>query len=251
MESDQIRQLCDAFNGSYFFYGKKLSEEAIIVTNRDLAARFQTASVIKVPILLAWIEAEREGLVSSSELCDLDKEEKVEGAGFSFLMKTRRLAFADVLLMMIATSDNACTNAVISRLGFDYLNRTCSEKFRLNGTHLGRKMMSKPQPEKGLDNWTTGADMIRCYELIHALSPAEKGFLTEKLRVCQASDLFLRDIRGDGVTFYHKTGGLWNVMNDWGFTEKRQLFLLVNDFNDYQKVYEAFGKIGKAFLVGD
>lgn len=249
METDQINQLCNAFGGSWFFYAERSGEQPLMAANRTADCRFQTASVIKVPILLAWLEAERRGLVSSDELCDLEAEEKVEGSGFSYLMSARQLPFADVLMMMIATSDNTCTNAVISRLGFDFINTTFSDIFGLQGTHLGRKMMTRPQPEKGIDNWTTGADMIHCYQLFQQLTDAERNFAAERLKMCQASDLFLRDIRGDGVVFYHKTGGLRNVMNDWGYSDDCRLFLLTNDFTDYLKVYQAFGILGKTFLV--
>jgi beta-lactamase class A len=249
MEIDQIKQLCEAFGGSWFFYGEKFGQQPLMVTNRTADSKFQTASVIKVPILLAWLEAERRGLVSSDELCNLDDETKVEGSGFSYLMRARQLPYADVLMMMIATSDNTCTNAVISRLGFDFINTTFRDIFDLQATHLGRKMMTRPQPEKGIDNWTTGADMIHCYQLIQQLTDVERNFVAERLKMCQASDLFLRDIRGDGVIFYHKTGGLRNVMNDWGYSDDCRLFMLTNDFSDYQKVYKAFGILGKTFLV--
>jgi hypothetical protein len=42
----------------------------------------------------------------------------VKGAGFSYLFRTRKLAYNDVLTMMIATSDNFCTNLIIQKLGW-------------------------------------------------------------------------------------------------------------------------------------
>ena len=54
----------------------------------------------------------------------------------------RRLPFADVLLLMIALSDNLCTNLVIRRIGIARLNRVFREELGLlNGTRLERKLM--------------------------------------------------------------------------------------------------------------
>ncbi len=247
-ESD-IRSLCDAMNANYVFYHRRHEAGELLISNRSTDRRFLTASVIKVPLLLVWTVLESAGDISSDEICDLADEPIVRGAGFAHQMRCKRLPFADVLLMMIATSDNYCTNAVISKIGFDRINAVFKEELGLQDTRLGRKLMSKPDMPSGKDNWTTARDLIRCYDVIQDFSTEEKKFVLDRLRACEANDLFLRDIPEITKPFYHKTGGLTNVVNEWGFTETRDLFLIVNDFKNELIVRETFGKLGRAILT--
>ena len=105
----------------YAFYYRRRDQAPVLIAN---AGRFRSASMIKVPILLAWLELERAGLVSGAEDCDLDAEPQVQGAGFSWLMRARRQPYDDLLLMMIALSDNLATNLVIRRAGLERLQES-------------------------------------------------------------------------------------------------------------------------------
>ena len=99
-------------NVEYAFYYSDRKSPPFFQANTHL---FRSASIIKVPILLAWLELEKTGHVDRYKMCQLDDEPQVRGAGFASQFSTRNLAFADVLLMMIATSDNLCTNLVFAR----------------------------------------------------------------------------------------------------------------------------------------
>ena len=50
------------------------------------ANSFSSASLIKVPILLAWAELEQAGEINLDEVCELDAEPQVKGAGFARCM---------------------------------------------------------------------------------------------------------------------------------------------------------------------
>ncbi len=58
----------------YAFYFCPAAGQPIFQANHE---RFSSASIIKVPILLAWLVLERAGEVSRDELCDLDAEPQV------------------------------------------------------------------------------------------------------------------------------------------------------------------------------
>ena len=104
----------------YAVYYQPRGGQAVLRHNCD---RFLSASIIKVPILFAWAHLQRAGAVSLSETCDLDAEPPVEGAGLSWMLHQRTLPYHDVLLLMIALSDNLCTNLVIRRVGLERLER--------------------------------------------------------------------------------------------------------------------------------
>ena len=108
--------------------------------------------------------------------------------------------------------------------------------------------MDTPDRLNGKDNWTTAADMIRCFDLLEIFSANEIEFITQKLLVCESSKLFLRNIPGDSLDFFHKSGGLSNVINEWGFTSDRKIFLLTNQMKDHKKVFDCFGRLGEALL---
>ncbi len=96
-----------------------------------------------------------------SELCCLDDEPEVHGAGFSWLLRARQLPYQDVLMMMIALSDNLCTNLVIRKIGIERVNQVFRDALGLRGTELQRKLMDYEARERGLDNWITARDCIR------------------------------------------------------------------------------------------
>jgi beta-lactamase class A len=209
------------------------------------AERFPSASVIKVPILLAWLHLERAGLLNRSELADLDSLPQVQGAGISYLMEARRLPYHDLLLMMIALSDNLCTNLVIERIGLARLNNVLHEDLRLPGCEVQRKLMDFEARRQGLENWITASDAVRLFELVQAL-PADDLTFVEQLLEANCDDAQLkRCLPRDEVTFYHKTGSIPGVLNDWGYTRQAELFLFTSGVQDEPPVFEVFGQVGQ------
>lgn len=216
---------------------------------RATGTRFISASMIKVPILLAWLHLEREGLVSRAELCDLDQEPQVQGAGFSWLLRGRQIPYQDVLLLMIAVSDNLCTNLVIRRAGIERLNRVFRDGLGLHGTELQRKLFDLEARERGLDNWISPEDCIRLYQCVAELCLEERKWVESVLAVNQDALLLMRDIPIDALTFHHKTGAIHNIaLHDWGYTETCQMFLLTQNLPDESAAYPIFGALGRLLM---
>jgi len=231
-----------AQGASYAFYFKPSDGAPFYQGNCE---RFRSASLIKVPILLAWLSLERQGLVDRLELCDLDAEPQVQGAGFSWMLASRRLPYRDVLLMMIALSDNLCTNLIIRRAGLEALQHIFREELGLRGTELQRKLMDYAARERGLDNWITPQDCIRLFECIRALPQADRAVVDEMLSVNQDDLLLRRNIPRDTLDFYHKTGSLSGLLHDWGYTREAEIFLLTERVQDEPAVFEVFGEVGR------
>lgn len=210
--------------------------------------RFMSASLIKVPILLAWLYLERMGEVKREETCDLDAEPQVHGAGFAHLFACRRLPFQDVLVMMIATSDNLCTNLVIQRIGIPRLNQVFKQQLGLAGTELQRLLMDFAARQRGLDNWITAQDCILLYKLVDELGAPERTWVDSLLLHCQDSNLLGRDLERDSILFFHKTGSIPGLLHDWGYTDNKRLFLLTQNVKDELTVTRLFGEIGRISL---
>lgn len=226
----------------FAFYYHQKDQQPVFESNCE---RFLSASIIKVPILLAWLHLERQGQVNSHELCDLDGELQIQGAGFSWLLGARKIPYHDVLLMMIALSDNLCTNLVIERVGRERLTNVIQHDLVLKGTELQRKLMDYAAREKGLDNWITAHDCIKLFDLIDKLPSQERRIVESMLAVNQDDALLKRNIPRDTIDFYHKTGSIPNVLHDWGYTRDCKIFLLMQNIKDEPPAFEIFGQAGE------
>jgi beta-lactamase class A len=248
----------DSLNCQYAFFYQCKGGQPVFQANYE---RFSSASLIKVPILLAWHYLESQGEVSSSELCDLDSEKQVHGAGFSWLLQNRSLPFHDVLLMMISVSDNLATNLVAQRIGIRRLNQVFNDVLGLQDTALERKLMDFEARAAGLDNWVSARDCVRLYTLIEDLQPGPRRSVDTFLANCTDGALLLRDIPRDSVNFRHKTGSIPGVLHDWGYTTvkkantagdaqqapalDKRIFLLTQQVSDEPAAFKVFGQLGR------
>lgn len=236
-------QKLEATGCQYAFYFHDYARDSPPVLQYN-CQRFSSASIIKVPILLAWLALERQGLVDRAELCDLDGETQVQGAGFSWLLRARQLPYQDVLLMMISLSDNLCTNLIIRRLGLERIQNTLKE-LGLEGAELQRKLMDYEARSRGLDNWVSIEACQRMYELVRQLEPAQRQFAEDCLFVNQDDALLKRNIPRDTLDFYHKTGSIPKVLHDWGYTRNCNIFLLTQNVAHEPTLFEIFGQLGE------
>jgi beta-lactamase class A len=228
-----------------FYYRSRRQGEALSLQNRN---EFLSASIIKVPILFAWAYLERQGRANRAEMCELDLEPEVQGAGLSWLLHTRRLPFHDVLLLMITLSDNLCANLVIRRIGIARLNEIFRGALGLKDTRVERKLMDYEARSAGRENWISARDCVRMFELRDGLERAERAWIEPMLLACADSGLWLRSVPRDTVALCHKTGSMSGVLHDWGYTTDADLFLLTQNVTDESSVYAALDRLGPALL---
>jgi beta-lactamase class A len=138
----------------------------------------------------------------------LDPDEVVEhvppagSAGVAeYLSPAARLTLADLALLMLAVSDNAATNVLLERLGFDAVN---AEVARLG---LGRTVVRRPMMTPGPENETCALDLARGLARV-AAEPRIVAALTLAL------DSQLRYHLPPEVTVAAKTGELDAVFHE-------------------------------------
>jgi len=238
----------ESSGGKYAFYYHPLGGPASLHSNGD---RFSAASVIKVPILLAWAFLERNGQINKEALCNLDSEPEVRGAGFSWMLHQRQIPWHDVLLLMISLSDNLCTNLVLEHIGLERLQRTFTYDLGLKGTAVERKLMDFAAREQGRDNWISAQDCVRFYELLRQLSSQERAWVEPLLGVCQDDTKLMRDVPFDSTDFYHKSGFIPEVVHDWGYTDKCDIFLLTQGYKNEARLRDVFGQLGRLMTTGE
>ncbi len=161
---DEVTRIADAGGGTYGVAARNLSTGETLELRAD--ETFNTASVIKVPVMVELYRRAHEGAISLDERLELADEYRVGGSGLlqefgNGLCPTLR----DLCVAMIVISDNVATNMLVTRLGLDSINE-CMRGLGLNRTRLNRLIRFQPVPpdqpsELGL---TTPTEMLRLYE---------------------------------------------------------------------------------------
>ena len=142
-------------------------------------------------------------VVSAFWRSGLDPAERVEVEPTPFSLADRLagpLTLADCALLALAVSDNAATNALLDRLGFDAVNAECA-RLGLERTVVRRRMISD-----GPENLTCAADLARGLAAV----AAEEGRIVEALE--RAGDSLVRYLVGPDVRVAVKTGELLGLV---------------------------------------
>jgi beta-lactamase class A len=132
----------------------------------------QTASVIKLTILLEAMEQVREGKAHWDDKITLQPGDAVSGSGLLLFLDTpQTLTLKDILSMMVIMSDNTATNLAMDKIGLDAVNARIAW-MGLKNTHLYKKIgkpatepMPEDQPKFGLGK-TTPREMAEVMERI-------------------------------------------------------------------------------------
>jgi beta-lactamase class A len=110
-----LQHLSTQFSGIFGLCARKIGSTESIQWNS--AESFPAASVIKLPILVACLHQVQRGQLSLDEPVTLQAEDRVIGSG---VLKALRpgitLTLEDLLVLMIAISDNTATNMVLDRV---------------------------------------------------------------------------------------------------------------------------------------
>lgn len=225
----------------------------------DLAAdgRISAASLIKVPIMMAaYLKAEHEGL-DLQQLVPIPKEQRVGGMGVvTHLSANLALPLEDVVTLMIIVSDNTATNLCIDAVGIDYVSQILVE-FGCQQTVLGRRLMDYEARSRGLDNWTSAADMVTLLREIWEGTKLPAGG-QEKMRSNLMAQQFNTKLPrripyGAGTIVAHKTGEITAVEHDAAIIEvngkRAYLAVLLHELTDTYAGQDAMAEIGK--LVWD
>lgn len=180
---------------------------------------FVSASLIKIPIMLATLNEVKNGNISLDKIITisqddiLDDNEVFEKGKYKYSVK-------ELIYFMITVSDNTSTNILIKLLGFDYINKFIKE-IGLRDTKLERYMNDWKAIKDGKNNYTTLLDMDKCFVVL-----INKTILNNELCNFAINTLYGQKINNQipryipNVKFAHKTGGLDYLNSDVGIFEK-------------------------------
>jgi len=211
------------FPGTVSLVVKDLDTGWYITRNEESA--IPAASLVKIPIMLAYFYADQEGKVSFKDILILKGSDKVAGSKvLGNFSSGSRFTAGELLDPMITQSDNTATNLLIRYLGFDALN-AYFKKMGLKNTNLARKMLDFKERRKGEENYTTAQDMAFLLEKLY-----HKDFLNREVsEQClmllgeqKINDRIPRKLPRDGAFIAHKTGLERHICHDVGIVYTRR-----------------------------
>lgn len=280
-----LQAIADAHHGHVALYAHDLKTGRTASLSPDVPV--QTASTIKMAILLDAAEQIRAGQAKLDERLVLTKPNQVEGSGvLGELTPPLALTLGDVLTLMVVLSDNTATNMAIDRLGLDHINATIRAA-GLRSTWLYKKVyvpaaspMPADQPKFGLGK-TTPREMASIMERfatcdlnLHdnkagkssAAQAAQDGHICgailNMLRHQQDRDGLPRyienlDTSEHGSAIGNKTGALDRVRNDVALIAGKNGPIVIAAFtfdnadqrwNGDNEGQQTLGKIGQAIV---
>jgi beta-lactamase class A len=223
----QLQQVIHSFDGKVALAAKNLRTGETIEINAH--EKVQTASVIKLPIMVEGFYQVKEARVSMDTLLLLDNDNRVQGSGIlQDLSDGLIIGLRDAIMLMIVLSDNTATNLVIDSLGIDAVNSRM-EKLGLAHTKLFKKVfLPPPKPSEEQKQYglgvTTPADMLKLLEMLASgqiVDSASSQAMINILKKQRDRDQIPRYINYDdlgessrGVEVANKTGALDAVRND-------------------------------------
>ena len=184
---------------------------------REERRRVVSASTIKTVVMLALLEQVRLGRLSLADSIPLKPEEILEDTKV-FDRGVGQYALGELMEWMIITSDNTASNALISLLGMDTVNRYARETLGMEETELQRKMLDWQAVQAGRNNYTSARDMERAFGALY-----RRSILTPELCRLAMGVLFRQRWKTDALRYVcgpvaaaHKTGSLDHLNHDTG-----------------------------------
>ncbi len=221
-----VQSAIDHFKGQLYFAARDLRSEETLSYRAD--DKVQTASVIKLPILVELFSQAREHRLSLEDVVAVTEANRAGGSGIlQDLGIGLHATLRDFAVLMIALSDNSATNIVIDKLGVPAVNARMRQIGLLQTTLYKKvfKPATDPMPEEQ-KKWglgvTTPNEMLLLLEKIYRKEIVDSASCDDMIAIMKAQrdrDQIPRYLVGpawEKVEIANKTGALDRVRNDVG-----------------------------------
>lgn len=183
----QIEELAAAHRGHVALYAKNLTTGATV--SLDASRPVQTASVIKLPLMLQAFEQVQAGKLKLTQPVVLTQENQVQGSGIlNILDPGLTMTLKDAITLMMTLSDNTATNMVIDTVGLAPTNEMLA-RMGLHNTYFYKKVfkpaegpMPPDQKQFGLGK-TTPEEMARVLESVYRCDMGSRELCLEMITI--------------------------------------------------------------------
>ena len=234
-------------HGKVALYAKDVRTGKTVAINADEPVN--TASVIKVAIMLEAMYQVKEGRASFDDVLQLRKEDQVSGSGVLLLFRPpAQINLETALALMITQSDNTATNLVLARIGRENVN----QRLRSLGFTLTTSIRPISRPKEGDQSpelkpfgigRTTAREMARILESIDRCDLADPKLCAKMVDMMEHQfwrnciPHYLEDADTTEVPSHvaNKTGSLDHVRNDVGIVYTKNGPIVISAFT-YENV---------------
>lgn len=182
-----MSDIIDHYDGDVGIYIKDLNSGRTFEHNADDA--FLSASLIKLPIMIATFERIWQGKLSLSSKIQLKRQYRRDGSGrLKWAHTGVSYPVSHLIYMMMTKSDNTATAMLIDQMGFDYLNQQFKD-FGLVATRInpdGMSLANYLTPSK--DNYTTPREMGSLLEKLYKHEIVNDGLSDLMLEIMKGAD---------------------------------------------------------------
>ena len=183
----KIAELAASHHGRVALYAKNLTTGEIV--SLDSARPVQTASVIKLPLMLQAFEQVKSGKLKLSSPVRLTKDNQVSGSGILILIDPGLIvSLKDAITLMMTLSDNTATNMLIDVVGLRPTNEMLA-RMGLKNTYFYKKVfkqvegpMPADQKQFGLGK-TTAEEMARVMESIYRCDLGDRELCVQMITI--------------------------------------------------------------------
>lgn len=183
----KIAAMAAGYDGRVALYAKNLTTGETVSVDGDKPV--QTASVIKLALMLQAFEQIHAGKLQLSQHLVLTKENQVGGSGIlGQLDPGLKLTLKDAITLMVTLSDNTATNMLIDAVGLRPTNEMVAS-MGLKNTYFYKKVflaatepMPADQKQFGLGK-TTPEEMAKLVESIYRCDLGDRDLCTEMITI--------------------------------------------------------------------
>jgi len=195
----RVRTEVTSFKGKVSLFAKNLDTGVVYQLGGD--DQVQTASTIKIAIMVEAFARVSEGKAKWSDELILTKEKKVGGSGIlAEFADGLHLTLRDGVTLMMVLSDNTATNLVIDVLTTDAVNARM-ESLGLKETRLMRRVFGGGESSEGKkeENKRFGLGRTTPHEMVTILEKLERGEVISPAASKEMLELMKREQGTNGI----------------------------------------------------
>jgi beta-lactamase class A len=222
----KLDEMTASYHGKVALYAKNLTtgESVSLDPNQPV----QTASVIKLPLMLQAFEQVKAGKLHLEDPLILTKDNQVQGSGvLQFMDPGLKLTLKDTITLMMILSDNTATNMVIDAVGLKPTNEMLA-RMGMKNTYFYKKVFkptTEPMPldqkKFGLGK-TTAEEMAKVLESIYRCDMGDRSLCLQMIAIMRNQQyqamipryLQRKDATENLSAIADKVGELDDVRND-------------------------------------
>lgn len=219
-----VAELIEPYEDSVAVTVISLDDDSGFSINGD--ERFPSASMIKLLVLVEYMQQVNEGNLDSESSYVLVQSDKVGGAGvIAGAPSGTAFRYSELAQYMIEESDNTATNILIDVLGMDSINDS-GQELGLAQTELRHKMMLGDGKTENRMSSNDAAVLLRGIAQ-HVIAGEVESTAAESYLLMQADTEGLAQGLPLGIEFGHKTGSLDSARHDGGIVYSESPYVIV------------------------